>query len=73
MIVGEDGSVYAMGDNSYAVFGTYWANIKQLETLAKIYDNCKLIVSGWQHVIIGTYEDSFKSFGRNNFGQLGRE
>lgn len=70
LIIKDDGSLYACGQNNYGQLGTGDTN-SYLSSPVKVMDNVKYASAGMTHTAILKNDNSLWSVGLNNYGQLG--
>ena len=83
MFLNKGGNVFGIGANEHNSLVISSEKSKYLEKITKVYpleesyinndDKIKDIAAGWSHVMLLTSNGHVQTFGRNNFGQLGRK
>ncbi|KAG2388285.1 hypothetical protein C9374_000449 [Naegleria lovaniensis] len=74
MVLSETGAAYVFGDNSYGQCGVTTSGTHNVLTPTKLQtsQSVKQIVAGYYHSHVVLADGSILSFGRNDYGQLGK-
>ena len=70
MVLKQDGSVWATGENEYGQLGDGSATLKS-SFVQVVPSGCKSIAAGYDHSLVLKQDGSVWATGMNNFGQLG--